>query len=406
MILMQESTDKLNVERLLILCVDRDNDVGRKTEIKTPIIGKKENLDSAIKLVLSDPEEADANTMFEAVRLFQDLGQKDESGQELCQVATIAGSELGGVAADRKLVSELTDVLKQFPADSLILVTDGFADEDIIPLIQSRIPVTSVRRVVMKHSESLEETAAVFSRYLKTLIENPRYSKIALGLPGILLIALGVLVFLQIFIQFDIYMWAVIVALIIMGSYLFGKGYGIDRIIGSLVSRAYHASISELVANFTLITGIILIVTGFYQAWDHISITYNISFQLPLEIGMFLELLPQIMGSLISKSITLVIIGICIVFLGRSVGYLLESNPRFWRTAALVVICAWSWTIFSEISEIILNPSSSPDHLVVSIVVGIIIIVSSGVITHLLSKRYKNRFKGKMVLSEEETKED
>jgi putative membrane protein len=403
---MQESTDKLNTEHLLILCVDRDNDIGRKTEIKTPIVGKKENLDSAIKLILADPEEADANTMFEAVRLYQDLGKEDENGQDLCQVATIAGSELGGVAADRKLVSELTDVLAKFPADSLILVTDGFADENIIPLIQSRIPVTSVRRVVMKHSESLEETAAVFSRYLKTLIEDPRYSKIALGLPGILLIALGVLVFLQVFIQFDIYMWAAIVALIIMGSYLFGKGYGLDRIIGSLVSRAYHASISELVSSFTLITGIILIGIGFYQSWDYISIEYNINLQIPIEIDKLLESLPQILGSLISRSITMVIIGICIVFLGRSVGYLLDSNPRFWRTSALVVICAWSWTIFSEISEIIINPSLSPDHLVVSIVVGIVLIVSSGLITHLLSKRYRNKFKGKKVLSEGKIEED
>ena len=403
---MQESTDKLNTERLLILCVDRDNDIGRKTEIKTPIVGKNENLDSAIKLILADPEEADANTMFEAVRLYQDLGKEDENGQDLCQVATIAGSELGGVAADRKLVSELNDVLAQFPADSLILVTDGFADENIIPLIQSRIPVTSVRRVVMKHSESLEETAAVFSRYLKTLIEDPRYSKIALGLPGILLIALGVLVFLQVFIQFDIYIWAAIVALIIMGSYLFGKGYGLDRIIGSLVSRAYHTSISELVSSFTLITGIILIGIGFYQSWDYISITYDISLQLPIEIGKLLEMLPQIIGSLISRSITMVIIGICIVFLGRSVGYLLDSNPRFWRTSALVIICAWSWTIFSEISEIIINPSLSPDRLVVSIVVGIFLIVSSGLIIHLLSKKYQNRFKGKKILSEVKIEED
>jgi putative membrane protein len=403
---MQESTDKLNTEHLLILCVDRDNDIGRKTEIKTPIVGKKENLDSAIKLILADPEEADANTMFEAVRLYQDLGKEDENGQDLCQVATIAGSELGGVAADRKLVSELTNVLAKFPANSLILVTDGFADENIIPLIQSRIPVTSVRRVVMKHSESLEETAAVFSRYLKTLIEDPRYSKIALGLPGILLIALGVLVFLQVFIQFDIYMWAAIVALIIMGSYLFGKGYGLDRIIGSLVSRAYHASISELVSSFTLITGIILIGIGFYQAWDYISIEYNINLQIPIEIDKLLEFLPQILGSLISRSITMVIIGICIVFLGRSVGYLLDSNPRFWRTSALVIICAWSWTIFSEISEIIINPSLSPENLVVSIVVGIVLIVSSGLITHLLSKRYRNKFKGKKVLSEGKIEED
>jgi putative membrane protein len=57
------------------------------------------------------------------------------------------GSELGGVGADRKLVSEFNDVLKAFPATDIVLVVDGYADEAILPLIQSRVPVTSVRRI-------------------------------------------------------------------------------------------------------------------------------------------------------------------------------------------------------------------------------------------------------------------
>jgi len=48
-------------ERLLILCVDRDDDIGLKTEEKTPILGRKENLNAAISLALKDPEEPDAN---------------------------------------------------------------------------------------------------------------------------------------------------------------------------------------------------------------------------------------------------------------------------------------------------------------------------------------------------------
>jgi len=387
-------SDEETQERLLVLCVDRDNDIGRKTGVKTPIIGKKENLNSALKLILADPEEADANAMFEAIRVYETL-QKEKKSRDLYEIATIAGSELGGLTADRKLVSELGEVLKKFPADGLILVTDGFSDEDIMPLVQTRVPVTSVRRVIVKHSESIEETAALFSRYWKMLIEDPRYSRIVLGLPGILLISLGILVLLQVFIRFDIYTWTAIVGLIILGSYLIGKGYGIDRKISAVLSRPYHYSLSDLVAGFSMIFGFILVGIGFYQAWSFVSVNFAISFQIPVDVDKMLQMFPLIIGWLINKSLTLAVIGICTIFLGKSVGYLLDRDQRFWRTSALVVVLAWSWMIFNEISQIIIDPSRSPDSLVMSIITGIIIIVASGLTTHLLSRKYRDFFQKK-----------
>jgi len=396
--------DKQTNERLLVLCVDRDDDIGRKAGVKTPIIGKEENLNSALKLILADPEEADANAMFEAIRVYDTL-RKDKKSRDLYEIATIAGSELGGVTADRKLVSELGEVLKRFPADSLILVTDGFSDEDIMPLVQSRVPVTSVRRVIVKHSESIEETAALFSRYWKMLVEDPRYSRIALGLPGMLLISLGILVLLQVFIRFDIYTWTAIVGLIILGSYLIGKGYGIDRKISAFLSRPYHYSISDLVVGFSITFGFILVGIGFYQAWSFVSIRFAISFQIPINIDELLKMLPLIIGWLINKSVTLAVIGVCTIFLGKAVGYLLDRDPRFWRTSALVVVFAWSWTVFNEISQIIINPSLPPESLVVSIITGIVIIVASGLTTHFLSRKYRDFFKKKEQRKPEKTSE-
>lgn len=396
-----EEPEKQKAERLLILCVDRDNDIGRKTGVRTPIIGKEENMNSALKLIIADPEEADANAMFEAVRVYDNLG-KDETSHDSYEIATIAGSEVGGVTADRKLVSELSDVLERFHADGLILVTDGYADEGIMPLVQSRVPVTSVRRVVVKHSESIEETAEVFSRYLRMLMEDPRYSRIALGLPGILLISLGILAFLNVYVQFDVYTWTGIVGLIIVGSFLLGKGYELDKKFSSFLSRVYRYSVSGLVAGFSLIAGILLIGIGFYQAGSYVSENFDISLTFPVEIGKLLELPAEIIGWLITKSLDIVIIGVCIVFLGRSIGYLLERDSRFWRTSALVAISAWSWTIFSEISQIIIDPSLSPDKLIASVIVGIIVIVASGLSAHFLGKRYQEMFKERLEEEEEE----
>jgi len=396
--------DEQEAERLLVLCVDRDDDIGRKTGIKTPIIGKEENLKSALKLILADPEEADANAMFEAIRVYETL-KKDKKSHDQYEIATIAGSELGGITADRKLVSELGEILKKFPADSLILVTDGFSDEDIMPLVQTRVPVTSVRRVIVKHSESIEETAALFSRYWRMLFEDPRYSRIALGLPGILLISLGILVLLQVFIKFDIYTWTAIVGLIILGSYLIGKGYGLDRKISAFLSRSYRYSISDLVVGFSLTFGFILVGIGFYQAWSFIAVEFKISFQIPVDIDKLITMLPLIIGWLINKSMTLAVIGICTIFLGKSVAYLLDRDSKFWRTSALVVVLAWSWTILNEISQIIINPSLPPDSLVMSIITGIIIIVASGLTTHFLSRKYRDFFQEKEKETQKETQE-
>jgi len=387
--------DEQKQERLLILCVDRDNDIGRKAGVRTPLVGKVENVESAMKLILADPEESDANAMFEAIRIYDNL-EKDATSRDAYQIATISGLELGGLAADRKLVSELADVLKRFQADGLIVVTDGFADEDIIPLVQSRVPVTSVRRVVVKHSDSIEETAAVFSRYMKMIVEDPRYSRLALGLPGVLLIALGILAFLAVFIQFDIYRWTWVVALIILGSYLLGRGYGIDRRISRALSRFYRYSVSDLVSGFSLIAGVLLVGVGFYQAGSYIASRPDLIPPSPIESSRWLALLPLIIGWLISKSLTMVVVGVSIVLLGRSIGYLLDRDSRFWRTSALVVICAWSWWIFDEISRIIIDPSLPPDVLIASIVIGIVVIAASGLATHFLGKRYQESFKEKI----------
>ena len=73
------TTGKL--ERILVLCVDRDDDLGMKAGINTPILGRKENVNAAASLALRDPEEADANAMFEAVRIYDNL-KKNVKGHE------------------------------------------------------------------------------------------------------------------------------------------------------------------------------------------------------------------------------------------------------------------------------------------------------------------------------------
>ena len=391
-------------EHVLILCVDRDNDLGAKAEIKTPLLGREENLAAAVRLALRDPEEPDANAMFEAVRVYDRLRGEVETPQNY-QIATITGSELGDVGADRKVVSELTEVLKKFPASDVILVTDGYSDEAILPLVESRVPITSVRRVVMKHSKSIEETAALFSRYLKMITENPRYSRIALGLPGILLIILGILF------MFNLIVYTGIAFLIVFGAVLLVKGFGIDKAAGSFYHWMREYSPPPLpvqIAGFSAVAGVLLVLVGFYLGGVSVAEAIPQLEPPPAELGQWLSYLPTLTGHFISESILALVIGVSVLLSGRAIRCFFERDSRLWRTIVIVVVVAWSWTIFSQAAQVLISPEKQVYEvgLVFTIIIGIPLIVGSALISFLLHRKYASFFREKEEEVEEFKKED
>jgi len=388
------SKDVTAPERTLVLCVDRDDDLGVKAGVKTPILGREENLNAAVTLALRDPEEPDANAIFEAVKIYDRLRESadgEESHGE-CQIATIAGSELGDVGADKELVSELTYVLKEYPASEVVLVTDGFADETILPLVQSRVPVTSVRRITVRHSESIEETVWLFSRYLKMLFDNPRYARMALGLPGLLLIVLAVLSVLN----WTSYSW--IALLIVLGAYLVVKGFMIDKAVGNFYRwvREYSPpSVPTLITGFVALAGFLLIMIGIYQGFYQAS-SYAATIYPPLiYASQWISALPTLFGHFLSQAIFLAVVGVFIALFGRAVHWIIERDTRMLRTVDIMVVVAWSYQIFLQVSRILIDPALPYETLVFSIAVGLILAVASVVITSLLHRLYPGFFRVK-----------
>ncbi|MEM4634050.1 MAG: DUF373 family protein [Candidatus Anstonellaceae archaeon] len=163
----------------LVLCIDRDNDLYEKAKISGPIIGRDANLSAATKLILADPTETDANTIFQAIRIYDSL-----SAEGSCQIATLTGSSSLGYAADKEISSQLERVLSDFPADSCIFVSDGASDEQIMPVIRSRLKIDSVEIVVMKQAKELEKTYFVILEKLK----EPHYARLVFGIPALILI--------------------------------------------------------------------------------------------------------------------------------------------------------------------------------------------------------------------------
>jgi len=368
-------------KRILILCVDRDGDLGAKGGVKTPVTGREENLNAAVALALRDPEEPDANAIFEAIRIYDRL-QSESKPEEIFEIATISGSELGGVGADRKIVAELNELLGSFSAGEVILVTDGYSDEAVLPLVESRVPVSSVRRIVVKHSESIEETVALFTRYLKMITENPRYSRIALGLPGLLILILGILSIFNLL----YYYW--IAFIFVLSAFMLIKGFGVDKSVKNFFqwTREYSPPpIQVQISNYAALTGALCVVVGIYLGSTTIPI--------PTDITGWISNFPKIAGYFIKGSVNLIVIGICVALLGGAIRLYLERDVRLLRNAALMITVGWSRQILEATSDMLINPAVSYEKLIFSIAVGILIGIASILVAYIIHRTARGFFK-------------
>jgi putative membrane protein len=373
-------------KRVLVLCVDRDGDLGAKAGVKTPVVGREDNINAAVSLALKDPEEPDANAMFEAVRIYDRL-KAENRPEEVVEVATLSGSELGGISADRKVVAELNDLLHSFEATEVILVSDGYTDEAVLPVVQSRIPVSSVRRIIIKHSESIEETAALFSRYLRLLVDNPRYSRLILGVPGVLILLLGLLSYFG-FVQYYVLVLGIVVSVILVV-----KGFGVDKTVRGFYKWAKEYSPPPLrvqISSYSAGAGVLLVVLGVYLGVAKAAAAVEVTPQ--PDITGYLSLLPRLTGFFIGDAITLTVIGVCVALLGRAIRWYLEHDVRLLRNGALIVTVAWSRQIFMSASDLLLG-TAGPERVVLAIIIGILIGVASVLIVFIFHRRAKRFFR-------------
>ncbi|MFQ6107592.1 MAG: DUF373 family protein [Thermoplasmata archaeon] len=157
--------------KALVLCVDRDDDIGAKAGIPGPVIGKDDNLAAALKLGLADAEDADVNTILSAVAMYNDLVEKGITAE----VATISGDKEVGYKSDRELTRQLNEVLDEVQPNYAYLVSDGAEDEQIFPIIASRIKVNHVKRVYVKQNPEIETAYYTLIRALKDEKIKRRY---------------------------------------------------------------------------------------------------------------------------------------------------------------------------------------------------------------------------------------
>lgn len=380
-------------KNFIILCIDRDNDIGIKAGIETPIMGRDEVFKAAVKLISTDPEEADANTMFESVRILDSLRAKSEN--ENYEVAVVAGSRSGEFDADRKIALEIQKVLKSFPAEAAILVSDGFTDQIVAPIVESYVPIISVRRFAVKHSQSLETSWYIFMRYVRSLFIDPRYTKWTLGFPGVTLLLLTVLYSLSVFYpNFPFAFYTTMFILLLFGSAMAVKGFGIDKAVSALFAEVVSMPY-VLVNAFGSISGVVVCLLGVNQGLSMISSTVPKPYL--SDFMSFISHTNLIISAFIEGAIDYFIIGCSLIFVGRAIYFFFKRSSKIWVSSVGVVISIAIGETIRKSAPILREvPTNLTDPLVMEfftwIGLGIAILIGSTLAVRFFKGYFSHKF--------------
>jgi putative membrane protein len=242
----------------LVVCVDRDDDLGRKAGVLGPVVGRAAVLEAAQKLGIADPEDSDTNAMYGGVRLLDELRAL---GEEV-DVVLLTGSPKVGVLSDRKIGEQFDKVLAQIPAEGAHLISDGAEDEYVLPVLQSRVKIDGVHRIYVRQSASLEST---YYTVLTALKDQKLRNKTVLP-PAIVLIIIGLAA------AAGVLWWGIIGLMILLGVYLIFWVFDIDEaIIDSIRSASSDIRTGSVAFGFGLLA-IALAAIGILQgyiAWDN-----------------------------------------------------------------------------------------------------------------------------------------
>ena len=368
---LEKDVKATTANKLLVICIDRDDDLGRKTGIPTPVVGRNACIEAAQRLALEDPEDADSNSIFFAVKTYEDLVSKGYK----TQVVVVTGVENRGVQADEKVASEIKSVLKKFSANGAVIVSDGEDDEMVIPVIQSVIPVISVQRVVMQVSRTIEHSYAVFGKFLKLVMYNPKYSKFFLGVPGILLLIGGI----GAVTGYNAEIFAVLVT--ILGGAFLIRAFDIDKAWSNWAKPTPEG----FTRMFTLITGIILIAASVPAGITTVS-PENI----PSNLGTINLITDEIViGQFVSGMIPFLWIGVGMIFVGTLFNNWLHRKLKHISDILRVIVLVSLYPTIYQFTNILIYEESS-FSLLLPLVAGFGATAASAT---LLIRRYRKKTK-------------
>jgi putative membrane protein len=372
-----KNTTESKTSKLLVICVDRDDDIGKKAGVITPVVGRNACIEAAQRLALEDPEDADSNSIFAAVKTYEDLVSKGYQAE----VIIVAGTENRGIQADEKIVLQVKTVMERYAANGAVIVSDGEDDESVIPIIQNVLPIVSVRRVVMRVSRSVEYSYAVLGRYLRAIAFDSKYSKFFLGVPGILLLIGGIATV----VGFTKEIFAVLVS--ILGGAFLIRAFDVDR----AWSHWTKPTPAGFIRIFTLVAGSLLMLVSIPSGIGAIS--PDIIPPEPDILGLVTNKL--IIGLFVSGMLPFLWMGVGCMFGGTLLSSWFKGSLRSVTDVLRLIVLVTLYPIVLQFTNIMTH-DESPFTLLPPLVLGLAVILISATV---LFRKYRKK-KGGEVLSE------
>ncbi|WGI17601.1 DUF373 family protein [Methanonatronarchaeum sp. AMET-Sl] len=352
----------------LVLCIDRDDDIGLKAGIDGPIVGDRANLEAAQKLAVNDPEDSDINSVYAGIKIARDLEPEEE-----VVLATVTGSQNLGLESDNEIARQLDEILENHDIDKAIVVTDGAEDENVMPIVESRVKVNSVKRVVVKQSQNLETTYYIMKRFM----EDPKFMRTFFIPIGLALVAYAIFTFLG---HGEL---AVSGIFIVIGMYMIFKAVGGEEYIFKAVYELKESLVSGNISFVTYTASFILLVIAAMQAY----LTW-------LEIG---EAANLIMTAHILTSSIWWIVGAAIMgLLGKISDSYIKKSKHIWRYTALPFLVMATGLIVWGGSKYVLNISEGATatayQVLVFSIIGGLTIAFLGIMAVKYAKKIKQSF--------------
>jgi putative membrane protein len=308
------------------------------------------------------------------VKIYDEL---TANGEEAA-IAVIAGNHLHMIEGDRRIATSLDQVLKETQATNCILVTDGAEDEYVIPIIQSKVPISSIRRVIVNQMPNLEGTYYI----LKKLLDDPKISRtvfVPIGLAMLLYAAAIILGYPQ---------TATIIVIGVIGTYMLYKGFGFDEIVHGILD-ALRISLSRGRFSFvTYTTTILLVIIGFTMGFINVLKYYSSDGSL----GLLLYLMTFIYGAiewLIIAGLVMTVGIIIDVYVNEREGLGKVIVYPFFITAIGLILYGASVYILSVsgVPDFPLTIDTGGKYILYSTIIGIISALIGVIIQHFINKR-------------------
>ncbi|MFB6202085.1 MAG: DUF373 family protein [Halorhabdus sp.] len=241
----------------LVVCLDRGSDL---LEVAEPPVTGFETVESLVtEFGIDDPEDSRVNCLLEGLRITRDL---EADGEDVTVAVVSGGGETVGV--DRSVARQIEDLLASHAPDSAIVVTDSPEDERLVPIIESRVPVDAVDRVVVRQSRDIESTYYL----LKQFMADEELRETVLVPIGGALLALPIL--LLVLNSVTMTVGAIAAAI---GTVLLYKGLGIDEYLATLPGQITEALYSGQVSLVTYVVAVGLALIGLFVGALGVSAT-------------------------------------------------------------------------------------------------------------------------------------